>query len=95
MLRLLGTLIVDLAVELQLIFWSVEWANWLGVILGIFLIPGVFDHLVDCRKNLPRRLFRVYVRWVVRDVAEARLAMRYRPFGSTQVGQFRLYVLAH
>ena len=40
----LGTLIVAAAGVLQLIFWFVAWANWLGafgVILGIFLTPGV------------------------------------------------------
>ena len=43
-LRPLGTLIVAVACVLQLIFWFVAWANWLGafgVILGIFLTPGV------------------------------------------------------
>ena len=43
-LRPLGTLIVAVAGVLQLIFWFVAWANWLGafgVILGIFLTPGV------------------------------------------------------
>ena len=40
----LGTLIMAVAGVLQLIFWFVAWANWLGtlgVILGIFLTPGV------------------------------------------------------
>ena len=43
-LRPLGTLIVAVAGVLQLIFWFVAWAKWLlglGVIIGIFLIPGV------------------------------------------------------
>ena len=43
-LRPLGTLIVALAGVLQLMVWFVAWANWLGalgVILGIFLTPGV------------------------------------------------------
>ena len=43
-LRLLGTLIVAVAGVLQLIFWFVAWAKWLGglgVIIGIFLTPGV------------------------------------------------------
>jgi hypothetical protein len=42
--QLLSTLIVAVAGVLQLIFWFVAWANWLGalgVILGIFLTPGV------------------------------------------------------
>ena len=43
-LRPLGTLIVAVAGVLQLIFWFVAWAKWLGglgVIIGIFLTPGV------------------------------------------------------
>ena len=43
-LRPLGTLIVAVVSVMQLIFWFVAWANWLGalgVILGIFLTPGV------------------------------------------------------
>ncbi len=43
-LRPLGTPIVAVAGVLQLIFWFVAWANWLGglgVIIGIFLTPGV------------------------------------------------------
>ena len=43
-LRPLGTLIVALAGVLQLIFWFVAWADWLGVIgviLGFILTPGV------------------------------------------------------
>jgi len=42
--QLLGTLIVAVTGVLQLIFWFLAWANWLGalgVILGIFLTPGV------------------------------------------------------
>ena len=44
MLRPLGTPIVAVAGVLQLIFWFVAWAKWLGglgVIIGIFLTPGV------------------------------------------------------
>ena len=43
-LRPLGTLIVAVAGVLQLIFWFVAWADWLGVIgviLGFILTPGV------------------------------------------------------
>ena len=43
-LRPVGVLITLVAGVLQLIFWFVAWANWLGafgVILGIFLTPGV------------------------------------------------------
>ena len=43
-LRPLGTLIVAVAGVPQLIFWFVAWAKWLGglgVIIGIFLTPGV------------------------------------------------------
>ena len=43
-LRPLGTPIVAVAGVLQLIFWFVAWAKWLGglgVIIGIFLTPGV------------------------------------------------------
>ena len=43
-LRPLGTLIVAVAGVLQLIFWFVAWAKWLGVIgviLGFILTPGV------------------------------------------------------
>ena len=43
-LRPLGTLIVAVAGVLQLIFWFVAWADWLGVIgviLGLILTPGV------------------------------------------------------
>jgi len=43
-LRRLGTPIAAVAGVLQLIFWFVAWAKWLGglgVILGIFLTPGV------------------------------------------------------
>jgi hypothetical protein len=39
-----GVLITMVAGVMQLIFWFVAWANWLGalgVILGIFLTPGV------------------------------------------------------
>jgi len=42
--QLLGTLIVAVTGVLQLVFWFLAWANWLGVIgviLGIFLTPGV------------------------------------------------------
>ena len=43
-LRLPGTVIVAVAGVLQLIFWFVAWVKWLGglgVIIGIFLTPGV------------------------------------------------------
>ena len=43
-LRPLGTLIVAVAGVLQLIFWFVAWADWLGligVILGFILTPSV------------------------------------------------------
>ena len=43
-LRPLGTLIIAVAGVLQLIFWFVAWADWLGVIgviLGFILTPGV------------------------------------------------------
>ena len=42
--QLLGTLAVAVAGVLQYVFWFVAWADWLGVIgviLGIFLTPGV------------------------------------------------------
>ena len=43
-LRPLGTTIIAVAGVLQLIFWFVAWADWLGVIgviLGFILTPGV------------------------------------------------------
>ena len=43
-LRTLGTTIIAVAAVLQLIFWFVAWADWLGVIgviLGFILTPGV------------------------------------------------------